>query len=114
MAKKSMITVASVATLILPLSAFAQGSAGTGSTSTGIGERPGPRDLEYEATAGLSNPGQRRTQLQPEATISLKLNPAFLYIRSLLDRDHLALHLRARRPSPSRLWCAGYLVRRTT
>ena len=32
--------------------------------------RPGPRDLEYGATAGPSNPGQRQTQPQPEATIS--------------------------------------------
>jgi hypothetical protein len=71
MAKKSIITIASVAALILPLSAFAQGSAGTGSTSTGIGAPAGPRDLEYGATAGPSNPGQRRTQPQPEATISV-------------------------------------------
>jgi hypothetical protein len=37
MAKKSIIAVASVAALIAPLGAFAQGSASTGSTSTGIG-----------------------------------------------------------------------------
>jgi hypothetical protein len=41
MAKKSIIAVASVAALIAPLGAFAQGSASTGSTSTGIGARAG-------------------------------------------------------------------------
>jgi hypothetical protein len=70
MAKKSIIAAASVAALIAPLGAFAQGSASTGSTSTGIGARQAPRDPEYEATAGPSNPEQRRTQRQPEATIS--------------------------------------------
>jgi hypothetical protein len=49
MAKKSIIAVALVATVISPLSAFAQGSADAGSTSTGIGAPAGPRDLEHEA-----------------------------------------------------------------
>src|ERR1700730_17213947 len=42
MAKRSIMAVAMVAALISPLSAFAQGSAGTGSTPTGIGAPPGP------------------------------------------------------------------------
>jgi hypothetical protein len=42
MAKRSIMAVAMVAALISPLSAFAQGSAGTGSTSTGIGAPAGP------------------------------------------------------------------------
>jgi hypothetical protein len=70
MSKISIMAVLLVAGLTSPLNAFAQGSAGTGSTSTGIGALAGLRDLEYGATAGPSNPGQRRTQPQPEATIS--------------------------------------------
>jgi hypothetical protein len=37
MSKIPIIAVTLIAALLLPLSAFAQGSAGTGSTSTGIG-----------------------------------------------------------------------------
>jgi hypothetical protein len=42
MAKRSIMAMALVAALISPLSASAQGSAGTGSTSTGIGAPAGP------------------------------------------------------------------------
>jgi hypothetical protein len=42
MSKPIIAVVALVAGLLSPLSAFAQGSAGTGSTSTGIGAPVGP------------------------------------------------------------------------
>jgi hypothetical protein len=42
MAKRSIMVLALVAALISPLSASAQGSMGTGSTSTGIGAPVGP------------------------------------------------------------------------
>jgi hypothetical protein len=45
MVRKTMLALGLTATVITPLSAFAQGSAGTGSTSTGIGTPtgvPGP------------------------------------------------------------------------
>jgi hypothetical protein len=42
MSKIPIIAVTLVAALLSPLSAFAQGSAGTGSTSTGIGAPAGP------------------------------------------------------------------------
>ena len=42
MSKIPIIVVALVVDLLSPLSAFAQGSAGTGSTSTGIGAPVGP------------------------------------------------------------------------
>jgi hypothetical protein len=60
MSKISINAVVLVAGLISPLSVFAQGSAGTGSTSTGIG-----------APAGAAGPGIRssgRTQQPGAAT----------------------------------------------
>ena len=57
MAKKSIIAVASVAALILPLSAFAQGSAGTGSTSTGIGAPAGPAGPGIRSNGWTQQPG---------------------------------------------------------
>jgi hypothetical protein len=57
MAKKSIIAVASVAALILPLSAFAQGSAGTGSTSTGIGAPAGPTGPGIRSNGWTQQPG---------------------------------------------------------
>jgi hypothetical protein len=57
MAKKSIIAVVSVAALILPLSAFAQGSAGTGSTSTGIGAPAGPAGPGIRSNGWTQQPG---------------------------------------------------------
>src|SRR5450432_3201052 len=72
MAKKSIIAVVSVAALILPLSAFAQGSAGTGSTSTGIGAPAGPAGPGIRSNGWTQHPEQRRTLRQPEAPISAR------------------------------------------
>lgn len=57
MAKKSIIAVASVAALILPFGAFAQGSAGTGSTSTGIGAPAGPAGPGIRSNGWTQQPG---------------------------------------------------------
>src|ERR1700682_4795097 len=57
MAQKTIRTVASVAALILPLSAFAQGTAGTGSTSTGIGAPAGPAGPGIRSNGWTQQPG---------------------------------------------------------
>jgi hypothetical protein len=57
MTKKSIIAVASVAALIAPLGAFAQGSAGTGSTSTGIGAPAGPAGPGIRSNGWTQQPG---------------------------------------------------------
>jgi hypothetical protein len=57
MAKKSIIAMASVAALIAPLGAFAQGSAGTGSTSTGIGARAGTAGPGIRSNGWTQQPG---------------------------------------------------------
>jgi hypothetical protein len=56
--KKSIIAVALGAALIAPLSAFAQGgSAGTGSTSTGIGAPAGPTGPGIRSNGWTQQPG---------------------------------------------------------
>jgi hypothetical protein len=73
MAKKSIIAVASVAALILPLSAFAQGSAGTGSTSTGIGAPAGPTGPGIRSNGWTQQPG---AATNTATTGSINLSPS--------------------------------------
>jgi hypothetical protein len=54
---KRSIMVALVAALISPLNAFAQGSAGTGSTSTGIGAPAGPAGPGIRSNGWTQQPG---------------------------------------------------------
>jgi len=57
MSKISIMAVVLVAGLISPLSAFAQGSAGTGSTSTGIGAPAGPAGPGIRSNGWTQQPG---------------------------------------------------------
>jgi hypothetical protein len=57
MSKIPIIAVTLVAALLLPLSAFAQGSAGTGSTSTGIGAPAGPAGPGIRSNGWTQQPG---------------------------------------------------------
>ena len=57
MSKIPIIAVTLVAALLLPLSAFAQGSAGTGRTSTGIGASVGPAGPGIRSGGWTQQPG---------------------------------------------------------
>jgi hypothetical protein len=57
MSKIPIIVVALVVDLLSPLSAFAQGSAGTGSTSTGIGAPVGPAGPGIRSRGWTQQPG---------------------------------------------------------
>ena len=57
MSKIPIIAVTLVAALLLPLSAFAQGSAGTGSTSTGVGAPVGPAGPGIRSRGWTQQPG---------------------------------------------------------
>jgi hypothetical protein len=57
MSKISIMAVLLVAALIAPLGAFAQGSAGTGSTSTGIGAPAGPAGPGIRSNGWTQQPG---------------------------------------------------------
>jgi hypothetical protein len=57
MAKRSIVAMALVQALISPLSASAQGSAGTGSTSTGIGAPAGPVGPGIRRNGWTQQPG---------------------------------------------------------
>jgi hypothetical protein len=57
MSKISIMAVVLVAGLISPLGAFAQGSAGTGSTSTGIGAPAGPMGPGIRTNGWTQQPG---------------------------------------------------------
>jgi hypothetical protein len=57
MSKIPIIAATLVAALLLPLSAFAQGSAGTGSTSTGIGAPAGPAGPGIRSNGWTQQPG---------------------------------------------------------
>jgi hypothetical protein len=57
MAKTLIIAVVLVAALCSPLSAFAQGSAGAGSTSTGIGAPAGPAGRGIRSNGWTQQPG---------------------------------------------------------
>ena len=57
MSKIPIIAATLVAALLLPLSAFAQGSAGTGSTSTGIGAPAGPARPGIQSNGWTQQPG---------------------------------------------------------
>jgi hypothetical protein len=73
MAKKSIIAVVSVAAVIFPPSAFAQGSAGTGSTSTGIGASAGPAGPGTRSNGWTQQPG---AATNPATTGSANLSPS--------------------------------------
>ena len=57
MSKIPIIAATLVAALLLPLSAFAQGSAGTGITSTGIGAPAGPAGPGIRSNGWTQQPG---------------------------------------------------------
>jgi hypothetical protein len=57
MSKLPIIAVALVAGILSPLSVFAQGSAGTGSTSTGIGAPAGPAGPGIRSGGWTQQPG---------------------------------------------------------
>jgi hypothetical protein len=57
MSKISIVATVLVAGLISPLGAFAQGSAGTGGTSTGIGAPVGPAGPGIRSRGSTQQPG---------------------------------------------------------
>jgi hypothetical protein len=57
MSRIPIIAVALVAGLLSPLSAFAQGSAGTGNTSTGLGPPVGPAGPGIRSGGWTQQPG---------------------------------------------------------
>jgi len=57
MSRKSIIAVVLGAALVSPISAFAQGSAGTGRTSTGIGAPAGPPGPGIRSDGWTQQPG---------------------------------------------------------
>jgi len=57
MATRSLITGICLATLISPATAFAQGSAGTGSTATGLGAPYGPAGPGIRGGGWTQQPG---------------------------------------------------------
>ena len=57
MSKISIVATVLVAGLISPLGAYAQGSAGTGSTSTGIGAPVGPAGPGIRSRGSTQQPG---------------------------------------------------------
>jgi hypothetical protein len=71
MGKKTILALGLSASLVAPLSALAQGSAGTGSTSTGIGAPtgvPGPGirgNGRTQQPGAASNPVTTNTNLSP-------------------------------------------------
>ena len=77
MATRSLIAGIVVATLIAPEIAFAQGSAGTGNTSTGLGEPFGPagpgvrRDGWTQQPGAATNTTRRNLDLTPSQRNSM-------------------------------------------
>ena len=57
MSRKSIIAVVLGAALVSPISGFAQGSAGTGRTSTGIGAPAGPPGPGIRSDGWTQQPG---------------------------------------------------------
>jgi hypothetical protein len=70
MSKIPIIVVALVVDLLSPLSAFAQGSAGTGSTSTGIGARVGPAGPGIRSGGWTQQPGAATNTTTGSANLS--------------------------------------------
>jgi len=73
MSKTSIVAAVLVAGLISPLSAFAQGSAGTGGTSTGIGAPAGPAGPGIRSSGSTQQPG---AATNAGRTRNINLSPA--------------------------------------